>query len=74
MLQINPVKRPSASDLIAHPIVAVRLKERSMRDDYNLLKQKEAKLNKKLEDLKLKEKQLKEREDAMKEREVKVAE
>jgi hypothetical protein len=38
MLQINPIKRPSAADLIAHPIVAVRLKERSMRDDYNLLK------------------------------------
>jgi NIMA (never in mitosis gene a)-related kinase len=25
MLQINPMKRPSAADLIAHPIVAVRL-------------------------------------------------
>jgi len=45
-----------------------------MRDDYNLLKQKEAKLNKKLEELKAKEKLLNEREEVIKDREIKVAE
>jgi hypothetical protein len=45
-----------------------------MRDDYNLLKIKEAKLNKKLEELKIREKLLKEREETLKDREIKVAE
>lgn len=57
-----------------HPTVQLRLQERSMRDEYSLLKKKDLQLEKKLEEMKAREEKLREREEALKERESKAME
>ena len=59
MLQSDPTIRPSVSVLMQHPPVQLRLQERSMRDEYSVLKKKEQTIDKRLEDLKAKEEKLK---------------
>jgi hypothetical protein len=41
MMQSDPAKRPSVNDLMKHPTVQLRLKEKSIRDEYAILKNKE---------------------------------
>ena len=59
MLQSDPTIRPSVSVLMQHPTVQLRLQERSMRDEYSVLKKKEQTIDKRLEDLKVREEKLK---------------
>lgn len=72
MLQSEPAKRPSVQQLMQHPTIQLRLKERSMRDEYAVLKKKENLIDKRLEELKQMEISIKAREEQLREREIKA--
>lgn len=55
-----------------HPTVQLRLQEKSIRDEYALLKNKEKYIDKRLEELKGREEQIKQREEQLREREIKA--
>lgn len=56
-----------------HPTVQLRLHERSMRDQYSLLKKKEQSLDKRFEELKAREDKVLAREAALADRELKAS-
>ena len=62
-MQSDPAKRPSVNDLMKHPTVQLRLKEKSIRDEYAILKNKEKFIDKKLDEFKQREERIKLREE-----------
>ena len=69
MLNKEPERRPNVEDLMGIPKIQLRMKERKMREDYALLKQRETEVHDRYEKLKIKEKALQAREAALNKRE-----
>jgi serine/threonine protein kinase len=67
MLNTNYEKRPSAEELLSIPEVSVRIREKKIKENYNIIKILEDKLN-------LKEKELSEREEELNKRERRIIE
>eukprot|EP00916_Digyalum_oweni_P004570 GHVL01008066.1.p1 GENE.GHVL01008066.1~~GHVL01008066.1.p1 ORF type:complete len:780 (+),score=155.61 GHVL01008066.1:94-2433(+) len=67
MLSIDPNLRPGSDDLQAVPQISIRLRERRLRENYAVLRQRE-------ESVKNKEKELQEQSDVLRERERNVEE
>ncbi len=67
MLNTNYEKRPSAEELLSIPEVSVRIREKKIKENYNIIKILEDKLN-------LKEKELSEREEELNKREKRIIE
>ena len=44
MINLDPEKRPSASELLDHPQIDVRCKEKKLKEYYMILKKKEAEI------------------------------
>jgi len=74
MLNINPDKRPSVDDLLKIPQVAMRVKEKKLREKLCQLKQKEEEVKKKEEELKQMEIMLNKKEEALQQLETRVKE
>ena len=74
MLYINPDKRPDVDQLLQIPQVAIRKKEKKLRDKHALIKQKEDDIKKKEESLKALEQSQTKKEDELKALEMKLME
>lgn len=63
MLSTDPEKRPSVDDLICNPKIKLRLSERDMKMEYQVLKDREQTVKTKIEALKIRETALAKREE-----------
>jgi len=72
MLNVNPDRRPSVEDLLTIPQVAMRIKEKRVRDRLSQIKQTEADLQKKEEDLKQLESNLSKKEEELRQLEQRI--
>jgi NIMA (never in mitosis gene a)-related kinase len=72
MLCVNPDRRPSVEDLLTIPQVAMRIKEKRVRDRLSQIKQTETDLQKKEEDLKQLEGSLSKKEEELRQLEQRI--
>ena len=69
MLNKDPTRRPSVTDLLGLPKIQLRMNERKMKEDYEALKRREEDVYAKYKKLRLREKALVERESMLAKRE-----
>lgn len=72
MLSTDPEKRPSVDELIVNPKIKLRLSERDMKAEYQVLKDREQLVKQQTEAIKNKEQQLILKEEELKQREEKA--
>jgi NIMA (never in mitosis gene a)-related kinase len=69
MIKLNPVQRPTATDLLNVPQISLRIKEQKLKDSYNSLRRKEEELSKKLAGLSTQETELSKKQDQLQNKE-----
>ena len=69
MLNKEPTKRPSVSELLDIPKIQLRMNERKMKEDYEALKKREEEVYTRYKQLRQKEKAQVERENTLAKRE-----